>query len=68
MQDLERAFREQGMETGSLEVSVGEKHQSGDEEQGGKPSGASRLANLLEQNVPLLEEIEDERGVVNLYA
>ena len=68
MQDLERAFREHGMETGDLEVSVGQQHQKGDEGQGGKNGRASRTASLLEQSVPILEEIQDERGVVNLYA
>lgn len=68
MQDLQKAFRDQGMETGSLEVSVGQQHESAADAAGRKASQKSPLASLLEDSVPVLEEIEDERGVVNLYA
>jgi flagellar hook-length control protein FliK len=68
MQDLQKAFRDQGMETGSLEVSVGQQHESAADAAGRKGARKSPMASLLEDSVPVLEEIEDERGVVNLYA
>ena len=67
LDELHRAFRESGMETGELEVSVQERHQNQPDPESSQNQD-TKAVQSLEQSVPLLTEIELGSGLVNLLA
>jgi flagellar hook-length control protein FliK len=67
LEDLQRAFRESGIETGELEVSV-EQREDGRAEQDASRNRDTQAVQALEESVPLLTEIELDTRLVNLLA
>jgi flagellar hook-length control protein FliK len=67
IEDLQRAFRESGLETGELEVSV-EERGDGRADEDASRSKDTRAVQALEESVPRMTEIELDTRLVNLLA
>ncbi len=65
--ELQRAFREAGLDTGSLEVSVGDHGEKAGEQHGGNAQRGRAIEELAE-SVPDVEGSFDEPRMLNVYA
>jgi flagellar protein FlbC len=67
LSDLHRAFREAGLETGSLEVTVGEDGQASGRQQTAQGRRARAVEELAESVPTLIGELDEPR-MINVYA